>query len=138
MKYKIKLMIEAKTAKPSASINSSLGPKGININDFCKKFNELTKNYNKGDIVPVLLIINKKKFKIKLKNPTVSFYLKKFLKINTNILSERKNISVKHDVIYKIYKKKKLDFNTREKKKIFKTIIGTIKSLGLSYEKKNL
>lgn len=135
MKYLIKLTIEAKNAKPNASINSALGPKGINVMDFCKKFNSLTKHYKKKDKIPILLIVKKKKFKIILKNPTVVFYLKKFLKIKTNILSERKNIMVTNKLIFKIYKKKKFDFNTYEKKKIFKIIIGTIKSMGLNYEK---
>ncbi|MGX7589396.1 50S ribosomal protein L11 [Candidatus Vidania fulgoroideorum] len=135
MKSVIKLTIEAGKAKPNSIINSSIGPKGINILEFCKKFNLLTKKYKKGEMIPILLKIKEKKFKILLKNPTVSFYLKKFLKIKKDTKKEK--IFVNFNIIKKIYKIKKKDFNTRNKNKIFKTIIGTIKTFGLKYEKKN-
>ncbi|WP_458659110.1 uL11 family ribosomal protein [Candidatus Vidania fulgoroideorum] len=119
---KIKLILKPGNAKPNSSIGSSIGSKGVNVNNFCKKFNDMTNDGNKLMIPVVVTIYDNKKFKIKLKTPTVSYLLKKFMKSN-------KKLSKK--IINKIYLIKKNSFNTFDKKKIIKTIMGSVKSMGL-------
>lgn len=130
----IKLILKANNVKPTANINSCLGPHGININNFCKKINSLTLKFKKNYLIPVILILKKnKKFKIIIKNPTVSFFVKKIIKSKYNSLVNKK-IFILKNMLVKIYKKKKNDFNTKNKKKILNIILGTVKSMGLSYE----
>ncbi|MGX7576834.1 uL11 family ribosomal protein [Candidatus Vidania fulgoroideorum] len=118
----IKLELEANKASPNSILNSCLGPHGINVKNFCRYFNEKTKD-KIGYIIPCLLFLKEKgKYKIKLKTPTVSFLVKK---INKNI--------VNYSDIKKIYNIKKKSFNTNEKKKIIKSIIGTLKSMKVKY-----
>ena len=73
----IKIQIEAGKANPAPPIGTALGPQGINIADFCKKFNEATKEMT-GDVVPAeITIFEDRSFVFKLKTPPASALLKK-------------------------------------------------------------
>ena len=74
----IKLQIPAGGANPSPPVGPALGQRGLNIMDFCKAFNEKTKNLEKGSPIPVVITAYKdKKFDFITKLPPVSYYLKK-------------------------------------------------------------
>ena len=78
----IKLQIPAGEANPSPPVGPALGQRGLNIMDFCKAFNEKTKNLEKGAPIPVVITAYKdKKFDFVAKLPPVSYYLKKAAKI---------------------------------------------------------
>ena len=62
----IKLQIPAGGANPSPPVGPALGQRGLNIMDFCKAFNEKTKNIEKGSPIPVVITAyNEKRFKTK-------------------------------------------------------------------------
>lgn len=51
----VRLIVGAGAAKPGPAIGQALGPLGLNMAEFCKQFNEVTKNYEKDTPIPVTL-----------------------------------------------------------------------------------
>ena len=77
IKTTIKLQLEAGKANPAPPVGTALGPQGINIQDFCKQFNEATKNMM-GNVVPAqITIFEDRSFTFVLKTPPASALLKK-------------------------------------------------------------
>jgi len=73
----IKLQIKAGQANPAPPIGPALGQHGLNIQDFCLKFNEATKDMG-GDIIPAeITVYEDRTFEFKLKTPPASDLLKK-------------------------------------------------------------
>src|ERR1700722_8879128 len=73
----IKLQLNAGAANPAPPVGTALGPQGINIQDFCKQFNEATKDM-KGDVVPAeITIYEDRSFSFVLKTSPASALLKK-------------------------------------------------------------
>ncbi len=137
-KAMIKLMIRARQASPAPPIGPSLGQYGVNIMDFCNRFNERTKD--KGDdLIPVVLTVYKdNSFDFILKKPPTSFLLKKAAgilkgssepnreKVATVTLEQVKNIAkMKFDNLH----------NEEELEKAIKVIEGTANSMGILVEK---
>ena len=78
----IKLQIPAGGANPSPPVGPALGQRGLNIMDFCKAFNDKTKDVEKGAPIPVIITAYKdRSFDFITKLPPVSYYLKKAAKI---------------------------------------------------------
>ena len=79
---KIKLQIPAGKATPAPPVGTVLGPAGINLQEFCTKFNDATRD-KMGDILPVeITIYDDRSFDLKLKTPPAAFLLKKIAKVN--------------------------------------------------------
>ena len=73
----IKLQLPAGVATPAPPVGTALGPQGINIQDFCKQFNDRTKEMP-GDIVPAeITVFEDRSFTFILKTPPASALLKK-------------------------------------------------------------
>jgi len=78
----LKLQIVGGKANPAPPIGPALGQHGVNIMEFCKAYNEATKD-KMGDIVPVEITIYKDRtFSFALKTPPVSELIKKALKLD--------------------------------------------------------
>ena len=78
---KVKLQIPAGKANPAPPVGTVLGPAGINIQEFCQKFNDATKD-KMGDVVPCeISIYEDRSFDFVLKTPPAAFMLKKAAKI---------------------------------------------------------
>ncbi|MGX7576971.1 50S ribosomal protein L11 [Candidatus Vidania fulgoroideorum] len=132
---KIRLLLKAQTASPKPPIGSILGQKGVNVLEFCKNFNILTKNIEIGTVVTTIISIKKdKSFSIFIKKPTLSFLFKKYLNLKKGSSDGNIVSIISKDILYKIYSIKKSDMNCVNKNKILKTILGTAKSLGIKYE----
>ena len=77
IKTTLKLQIEAGKANPAPPIGPALGQHGVNIQDFCKQFNDLTKDMA-GDVIQAeITIFEDRSFKFVLKTPPASALLKK-------------------------------------------------------------
>ncbi|BBA85081.1 50S ribosomal protein L11 [Candidatus Nardonella dryophthoridicola] len=140
IKHIVKIQIPSQNANPSPPIGPILGQKGINIIKFCNDFNNETKNKNieKGIIIPVVItIFEDKNFVFLLKNPPVSFLLKRELKIECGSKNPGKLVSgvLNIDQIRKIALLKINEFNTEDVNSIIKSIIGTAKSMGIIIKK---
>ena len=78
----IKLQIAAGPANPSPPVGPALGQKGVNIMEFCKAFNAATQKLEAGMPIPVTItVFQDKSFSFETKQPPVSFFIKKVVKL---------------------------------------------------------
>ncbi|MCW5197391.1 50S ribosomal protein L11 [Buchnera aphidicola] len=133
----IKLQIPAGQANPSPPVGPALGQKGLNIMDFCKKFNSETNKLEKGLPIPVLIsVFSDKTFTFITKTPPASILLKKYAGIKTGSQKPKNDFvgTIKRSQIEEIAKIKEPDTTGANLDKISKSIIGTAKSMGLKIE----
>ena len=80
----LKLQVKAGSANPSPPIGPALGQRGINIMEFCKSFNAATQEMEKGMPIPVVITYYQdKSFTFVMKQPPVTYFLKKEAKIQS-------------------------------------------------------
>ncbi|MFI4878814.1 MAG: hypothetical protein ACH6QP_01010 [Candidatus Carsonella ruddii] len=135
IKYKIKLILKPKKAKPLPPISPILGQYGINIIEFCNKFNNLTKNINYKLIHVKIFIFNDLKYEILLGSLSLTNYIKK--KINLDKFSNKpgiNNINIKNFNIINIISINRLKYEKKKISSIRKMVLGTFISLGINYE----
>ena len=131
---KIKLQIPAGKATPAPPVGTVLGPAGINIQDFCQKFNDATKD-KIGDVVPCeISIYDDRTFDFVLKTPPASFLLKKFAKIQKGGKKGANEVvaTLTKDDIRAIAELKFPDLNSYEVENAMKEIEGTARNMGIS------
>ena len=79
----VKLQVPAGAANPSPPIGPALGQRGLNIMEFCKAFNARTAQMEKGTPIPVIITaFQDRSFTFEMKQPPVSFFLKKAAQID--------------------------------------------------------
>lgn len=79
---KVKLQIQAGKATPAPPVGTVLGPAGINLQEFCTRYNDATRD-KMGDVLPVeISIYDDRSFDFVIKTPPTPFLLKKFAKID--------------------------------------------------------
>ena len=77
----VKIKIPAGKATPAPPVGTVLGPTGINLSEFCTKYNDATKD-RMGDILPVeISIYEDRSFNFIIKTPPTAFLIKKYAKI---------------------------------------------------------
>ncbi|MEK7547175.1 MAG: 50S ribosomal protein L11 [Patescibacteria group bacterium] len=132
----IKIQIQAGAANPAPPIGTALGPQGVNIQEFCKQFNDATKEMA-GDVVPAeITIFEDRSFTFKLKTPPASALLKKAAgleKGSKDPLKSKVGKVTKEDV-KKIAERKMADLNTDNIEAAMKIVEGTAKSMGITVE----
>lgn len=83
-----KLQIPAGKATPAPPIGTGLGPAGINLQEFCTKYNDATRD-KMGDILPVeVSVYEDRSFDFVIKTPPAAFLLKKYAKINKDLVKD--------------------------------------------------
>ena len=130
----IKLQIPAGGANPSPPVGPALGQRGLNIMDFCKAFNEKTKNLEKGAPIPVVITAYKDKtFNFVTKLPPVSYYLKKAAKIEKGNPTPGRTMEGKVTMaeVKKIAKEKMVDLNAIDLEGAANTVKGSARSMGM-------
>ena len=129
----IKLQVPAGGASPSPPVGPALGQRGINIMDFCKAFNEKTKNFM-GKPVPVIITVYKdKKFDFVIKSPPASHFIKEAIKLKSGSQEPGRNIiaSITKKQIEEIAKQKMADLNAHDLEQASKIIAGSARSMGI-------
>jgi large subunit ribosomal protein L11 len=132
----IKLQLPAGGANPAPPVGTALGPQGINIQEFCKQFNDATKDM-KGDVVPAqITIFEDRTFSFVLKTSPASSLLKKAAGIEKGAADSLKNKvgKVTKADIREIAKKKLADLNTDDLAAAEKIIAGTARNMGITIE----
>ena len=133
IKTKLKLQLAAGKANPAPHVGTALGPHGINIAEFCKQFNEKTKEMT-GDIVPAeITIFEDRSFSFILKTPPASALLKKAAKVEKGAadpLKAKVGKVTKAD-IRAIAERKMPDLNAHDLDAAEKIIRGTARSMGI-------
>ena len=133
IKAKLKLQMPAGQANPAPPVGPALGQHGINIQDFCKKFNDATKDMM-GDIVPAeITIYEDRSFDFKLKTPPASALLKKAAGIEKGSAEGPKKIvgKVTRAKVREIAERKMADLNAYDLDAAEKIIAGTAKNMGV-------
>jgi large subunit ribosomal protein L11 len=133
VKTTIKLQIPAGQANPAPPIGPALGQHGLNIQDFCSKFNEATKDKS-GDIIPVeITVYEDRTFDFKLKTPPAAELLKKAAGLEKGSGEPLKNKvgKVTKEQIRQIAEKKMVDLNAYSIEQAEKIIEGTARSMGI-------
>lgn len=129
----IRLQIPGARATPAPPIGPALGQAGVNIMEFCKAFNECTKE-QEGVILPVLIsIFEDRTFQFIVKTPPVSVLLKKECKIEKGSGEAGKKIvaTISLEKIKEIALKKMKDLNTDNIEAAMRQVLGTAKSMGI-------
>ena len=129
----IKLQILAGQANPSPPVGPALGQHGLNIQDFCIKFNESTKEMS-GDIIPVeITVYEDRTFSFKLKTPPASDLLRKAAGIEkgSGTPHKKKVGKITKQQIKEIAEKKLVDLNAYDTEEAGKIIEGTARSMGI-------
>ena len=129
----VKLQIKGGQANPAPPVGPALGQRGINIMDFCKAFNEKTKEFM-GKPVPVVITVYKdKKFDFIIKTPPASHFIKEAAKLKGGSAEPGRNIvaSITKKQAEDIAKKKMKDLNAHNLELATKIIMGSARSMGI-------
>ena len=133
---KIKLQIPAGKATPAPPVGTVLGPAGINLQEFCTKFNEATRD-KMGDVLPVeISIYEDRTFDFVLKTPPAAFLLKKAAKINKASKKGANEVvaTISKEDLRKIAETKMPDLNAYTIEAAMKIIEGTARNMGIAVE----
>ncbi|MFA6382898.1 MAG: 50S ribosomal protein L11 [Parcubacteria group bacterium] len=136
IKTVIKLQIQAGKANPAPPVGPALGQHGVNIQEFCTKFNEATKD-KMGDIIPAeITVFEDRTFTFVLKTPPASDLLRKAAKIEKGAGNPLKdNVGkITKAQLREIAEKKMSDLNANDVDAAEKIIAGTARSMGVKIE----
>lgn len=132
----IKLQIQAGKANPAPPVGPALGQHGLNIQEFCVKFNDATKG-NMGDIIPAeITVYEDRTFTFVLKTPPASDLLRKAAGVEKgagNPLKDKVG-TISKDKLKEIAEKKIQDLNAYDVEAAEKIIAGTARSMGIKIE----
>lgn len=134
IKAQVKLQIPAGGANPAPPVGPALGQHGVQIMDFCKQFNERTKKFEAGMIIPaVITIFSDRTFTFITKMPPVSALLKKAAGIAkaSGVPNKDKVGSISATQLDEIAKTKMPDLNTTNLDSAKNMIKGTARSMGI-------
>jgi large subunit ribosomal protein L11 len=132
----IKLQIDAGKANPSPPVGPALGQRGVNIMEFCKAFNEKTKDKMGFKLPVVITVYQDKSFSFETKQPPATALIKKvagFQKGSDNPL-KNKVAKLTKDQIMEIVDLKIADLNTSDREQAAKIIAGSARSIGVTVE----
>ena len=133
---KIKLQIPAGKATPAPPVGTVLGPAGINLQDFCTKYNDATRD-KMGDVLPVeISVYDDRSFDFVIKTPPASFLLKKYAKINKGSVKGSKEVvgTITEAQLREIAEIKLPDLNAYSVEEAMKIVAGTAKNMGIAVE----
>ncbi len=130
----IKLQIPAGGATPAPPVGPALGEHKVNIMDFCKKFNDATKELEKGLLIPVhIYVYHDKSFDFILKKPPASELLKRAAGVpkGSGIPNTQKVGRITREQLRKIAEMKMPDLNTEDVEAAMRIIEGTAHNMGI-------
>ena len=136
IKAVVKLQIPAGKATPAPPVGTALGPHGLNIQDFCSKYNEATRPMT-GDIIPVeITIYEDRSFSFVMKTPPAPALLKKAAGIEKAAANPLKDKAgkVTEAQVREIAEKKLPDLSANDVEAAVKIIKGTARSMGIKVE----
>ena len=130
---KIKLQIAAGKATPAPPVGTVLGPAGINLGEFCTKYNDATRD-RMGDVLPVeISVYEDRSFDFVIKTPPAAFLIKKYAKVkkgSTKGSSETVG-SLTKEQLKEIAETKLPDLNAYTVEEAMKIVAGTAKNMGI-------
>lgn len=133
---RIKLQIPAGKATPAPPVGTALGPAGINLQEFCTKYNDATRD-KMGDIIPVdIMVYEDRTFDFVLKTPPAASLIKKFAKINSGSKKGAHEIvaTLSKNDVKAIAEIKLPDLNAYSVEEAMRIIEGTARNMGVAVE----
>ena len=133
IKTVVKLQVQAGKANPAPPVGPALGQHGLNIQDFCSKFNGASSS-RMGEIVPVeISVYEDRTFDFIMKVSPASELIKKYAKIKKGSGKplNQKVASLTKEELAEIAKEKMPDLNTNDLEQAMKIIAGTARQMGV-------
>lgn len=130
----IKLQVKGGQANPAPPVGPALGAKGVNIMEFCKRFNAETQD-KMGQVLPVIITVFKdKSFSFVIKTPPAAVQLLNAagLKSGSDQSNRNKVGSVTWDQVKEIAEGKMADLNCFTVESGMKMVAGTARSMGIN------
>ena len=131
---KIKLQIAAGKATPAPPVGTVLGPAGINLGEFCTKYNYATRD-KMGDVLPVeISIYDDRSFDFVIKTPPAAFLVKKYAKIDKGSSKGANNVvaTLTKDQLKEIAEIKLPDLNAYDVEAAMNIVEGTARNMGVA------
>ena len=132
----IKIQVEAGKATPAPPVGTVLGPAGINLQEFCTKYNDMTRD-KMGDILPVeITVYEDRSFDFVIKTPPTPFLIKKFtgIKKGSTKGANESVATLTKDQLKEIAEIKLPDLNAYDLESAMKIVAGTAKNMGITVE----
>ena len=132
----ISLQLPAGKATPAPPVGTVLGPAGINLQEFCTKYNDATRD-KMGDILPVkITIYEDRSFDLVIKTPPTAFLVTKFAKIKSGSKNGSKETvaTLTKEQIKEIAEIKFPDLNAYTIEDAIKIVTGTAVNMGVKVE----
>ena len=132
----IKLQLPAGKATSAPPVGTVLWPAGINLGEFCTKYNDATKD-KMGDILPVVITVyDDRTFDFVVKTPPAAFLIKKYAKIKSGSSKGSKEVvaTLTKDQIKEIAETKLPDLNAYSVEEAIKIVSGTARNMGVKVE----
>ncbi|NQT90886.1 MAG: 50S ribosomal protein L11 [Candidatus Omnitrophica bacterium] len=136
VKTQIKLYCPAGAANPAPPVGPALGQHGLNIMEFCKSFNDKTKDRD-GLLLPVVIdVYEDRTFSFIIKSPPCSVLLKRAANIAkaSGVPNKEKVAKITKAQVLEIAREKMTDLNTDDPEQACKIIEGTARSMGIDIE----
>ncbi|MSR88401.1 MAG: 50S ribosomal protein L11 [Candidatus Margulisbacteria bacterium] len=133
----IKLQIAAGKATPAPPIGPALGQHGVNIMDFCKAYNDQTKDQT-GTVIPVeITVYSDRTFSFILKTPPTTVLIKEVLGIKSGSATPNTVFvgTLTSAQVEEIAKKKMADLNANDMEAAMRIIEGTARNMGVKVAK---
>ena len=133
----VKLQVPAGSANPAPPVGPALGQHGLNIQDFCKQFNDKTKDIETGLAMPVVINVYKdRSFDFIVKSTPASVLIKKAAGVQKGSATPQSNKvgKVTKKQLEEIVKQKEGDLNAGDMEQALKIIAGTARSMGIEVE----
>ena len=133
---KIKLQIAAGKATPAPPVGTVLGPAGINLQEFCTRYNDATRD-KMGDVLPVeISIYEDRSFDFVIKTPPTAFLLKKYAKVQKGSSKGASETvaTISQATLKEIAEIKLPDLNAYTVEEAMKVVAGTAKNMGIAIE----
>ena len=130
----VKLQVKGGQANPAPPVGPALGSKGLNIMEFCKRFNAETQDQT-GKILPVVITVYKdKSFDFVIKTPPAAIQLMELAKIKSgsSVPNRNKVGTVSWDQIKGIAENKMKDLNAFTVESAMRMVAGTARSMGIT------
>ena len=131
------LQIPAGRATPAPPVGTVLGPAGINLQEFCTKYNDATRE-KMGDILPVeISIYDDRSFDFVIKTPPAAFLIKRTLKLKKGSATGKNDTvgTLTKDQLREIAEIKLPDLNCYDIEAAMKIVEGTALNMGVKVEK---
>jgi large subunit ribosomal protein L11 len=133
IKAVVKLQIQASKANPAPPVGPALAQYGLNISEFCQKFNDATKNQGGFVISVEITIFTDRTYTFKLRKPPASELLKKAAGIEkgSGEPNKKKVAKITKTQLKEIAQTKLEDLNTNDIEAAMKIIAGTARNMGI-------